>query len=623
MGQLPKIGEVSTKGSASLPPIGGVSTPMGKEPEKIDQAGEAWQAVKDLISGTLDTISAFGDPNKAAELGQGIINAHLNQWKQAKSATEKAVGDSVSGRGVNPMDVVRAVGHTAAAVVPVAGPMVAGPAEDFATGHWGRGGVNTAAIVAPSVAGKLSKMADLSIGLRNPNPAAAAAVEFGLKNGVPVDAGTATGNMAIKGGKYLADRSIAGSLVATKGQAAAETSLADLGQKLAGRTNTAGPITAEGAGEGALQSVENSIKHYKAEADQHYGNLRAMEKASPQQVVSTNPDGSGLRAVKFGVDLRPVKAALKPIYDRLMKEREFSGGLDSSKSKAAMALDTLMTAPDMESLSVVDAALSDLKGLARGADMPELRTKGQGTAAQVVRQLDEAVRAAAKRGGPQVLTALEEGRAATTAKYVAADTMERLVGNSKNPEPVRIFNRLISRDDTAVNLLRDLKTQAPATIQNIGRAFLDQILGEATAEGGFKKAGVAKGQWDSLGPETKEALFPNAAHRADLDKFFHLAKMMGENPNPSGSGYVFALATQAPLLIMEPVTGTALQIGAAGLSRILRSPVTTRLLTRGLQIPLSKPASAATIIPAITKAAGGDIRTVPMPALAKKEEPKQ
>ncbi len=322
--------------------------------------------------------------------------------------------------------------------------------------------------------------------------------------------------------------------------------------------------------------------------------------------------------VPLAVDLRSPKTQLKPIYDRLMKEREIAGTLNGSKARAAVALDTLMNAPDFAPLSVVDGALSDLKGLARGADLPELRTAGQGVAAAAVKQLDQAVTAAARRGGREVYQALQGGRLATTAKYVAADVRDRLVGSS-NPEPVRIFNKLIARDDTSVNLLRDLKTQAPDTVQNIGRAVVDQLIGEATEKGGFAKANTVANRWDALGDATKEILFPDAAHRTDLNNFFQLARRLADNPNPSGTAHTLLTASQGGLIFHEPITGTALQLGGAALAAIMHSPATSRLLLRGMVTPAVNRAAAASIIPGLLKAAGRDVMPIGVPAFASQQ----
>ena len=77
----------------------------------------------------------------------------------------------------------------------------------------------------------------------------------------------------------------------------------------------------------------------------------------------------------------------------------------------------------------------------------------------------------------------------------------------------------------------------PRRLPQVGRAFLEELLQKATAEGGFERAAGLQADWQRLGPETKRLLFRDPAHIKDLDNFFLLAKKMGENPNPSGSGF--------------------------------------------------------------------------------------
>lgn len=549
----------------------------------INQWGEAWQAAKDLVSGTLDMVSAVGDPMKAAELGRGLIQAQVSQYQKGQQAKNE-------GRPL------AAIGHTLASVVPVVGPMVAAPVEDLASGHYGRAAVNIGAAIAPSLAGKL-KIPVLPR-MVNANPVAAAAVEFGLREGIPVDAATATGNPALRAAQHLNEHTLGGSLAAKGSRQAFTTAMEDTGRRLANKVNAAGPMSAEMAGENALGGVDLARETAHAEANAAYGKLRQMEQASA-----------------VPVDLIGVKSALKPIYDKLVQERKFAD-LNPDKAKAAVALETLLNSPDAAPLSVVDSALSDLKGIARGADLPELRSRAQGTAAFAVRQLDAAVKAAATKAGPEVVNALEQGRMATRAKYVAADVRKALVGNGMNPEPVRIFNKLIASDDTSINLLRRLKTQSPSSVQNIGRALVDQLVGELTEKGTVAKARSIQNRWNDLGAETKAELIPDAAHRADLNNFFELAVRASENPNPSGSAHHLMQLGQAGLMFSEPLSGIGVQIGAAGLAKLLHSPVTTRLLLRGLKAPVNARAVATSILPGLLKAAGADAVPLGLPAFA-------
>jgi hypothetical protein len=288
------------------------------------------------------------------------------------------------------------------------------------------------------------------------------------------------------------------------------------------------------------------------------------------------------------VDLRPAKEALAPIYQELMREAEITPPM-GGKGRALATLDRLMKGPDDAPLSVVDGALSDLKKLSR-PDAQGMRTAGAGAAAQAVKQLDDWVKVTAENAGPEALSALEAGRAATVAKYDTAGILKALEGNRK--APVRVAGKLLAAQDTAVDQLRQVAKHAPQELPKLGRAFLDRLLERATAEGGFKHADAIASKWEKLGAETKRLLYRDPAHIAELDKFFRLARMTAKSANPSGTAHTYAaghaIAEGTALLAgtIEPMTAAATIAGPAALSKLLHSPAGVRLLTEGYRIPL-------------------------------------
>jgi hypothetical protein len=146
-----------------------------------------------------------------------------------------------------------------------------------------------------------------------------------------------------------------------------------------------------------------------------------------------------------------------------------------------------MSGPDVAPLSVADAALSDLKSLARTA-MPELRTPGQGIAARAVYELDEAVRARAMDAGKAAMQALEEGRAATRAKYQIAEVLKGFPR-----EDVPLHRRLTAPKDTQIGLLRKVQEAAPGEMPNVaGRTWRTcfsegRIVGSVTGKNSAPK----------------------------------------------------------------------------------------------------------------------------------------
>jgi hypothetical protein len=132
---------------------------------------------------------------------------------------------------------------------------------------------------------------------------------------------------------------------------------------------------------------------------------------------------------------------------------------------------------------------------------------------------------------------------------------------------------------------------------DLGRAYLEDMMRRATTEGNFQKSARLKNEWDALGSQTKQLLFPGQV--ADLDRFFLLAKKLHFDPNPSGSGAIvqhigtgmkvaegFAAGT-------APVAAAVYDLGMGGLSVMLHSKTGVKLLTNGLSLTAGKAPAAA------------------------------
>jgi hypothetical protein len=244
-------------------------------------------------------------------------------------------------------------------------------------------------------------------------------VAFAEREGIPVDAATATGNRALQGVQHLADRSLIGSVVGGKARAAQEAALEQTGQRLAGRASPTA-VGAEQAGVGVQQAFASRAATLHGEANVAYDALRAIEAQQRQSVRTLGGVRSAPGAhkpfteVPLAVNLAPVQRAMRPTYTALKREAELVP-LMGDKARQLTTLDRLMRADAEVPLSVADAALSDLKGMAR-TDQVFRRTQGQGIAASVVRQLDAQVLATAKQAGPKAVKALQQGRQATKAK---------------------------------------------------------------------------------------------------------------------------------------------------------------------------------------------------------------
>lgn len=290
----------------------------------------------------------------------------------------------------------------------------------------------------------------------------------------------------------------------------------------------------------------------------------------PDYAIPEAPGGpvaarAGTEAQRLAIDLKPHKEALRPLFDQLRKEREIVGTLHGDKARAAVALESVINGPDFGSLTTVERALGPIKKIAAGAEMPQLRTQGQGVAARVAGELDQAVRGRAVEAGPEVAQSLMEGRAATRSKHLTAAVMKRIAPGSR--EPRAIFRALTAHKDAGIAKLRDLQRHAPEELPNLARALLEEIFEKPTSAGGFKFADKAWADWHKLGPDTKRMLFTEPGHVKALDRLFLLAKKIGENPNPSGTAQVLS------------ATGILAGLPSYALAQLLYTPGGVRALT--------------------------------------------
>jgi hypothetical protein len=325
------------------------------------------------------------------------------------------------------------------------------------------------------------------------------------------------------------------------------------------------------------------------------GPPKAPPKATAEEALSISDARPGAQwwtpredaTIALPVDLRTIKPQLQPVLDRLMREKDVTGVLMGDKGRAASALAGILRAPDFAPLSDVDSALGDLKSFAR-ADNPDLRTIGQGVVATAVKQLDALVRSTASNAGPDVQAALEEGRQATRAKYGAAGVLQQL--QSGSGEAVAAYRRLTAPNDSAIGQLRDVAQQAPHVLPQIGRAFLDDLMGQATINGSFEKAKTLQTRWEKLGDQTKMLLYRDPAYIKDVDNFFRLAAKMSENPNPSGTARVNNIFNTTSAAVGYPI------------AKLLYSKTGVRLLTEGFRIPVQSPAAVANYIARLSAA---------------------
>lgn len=201
--------------------------------------------------------------------------------------------------------------------------------------------------------------------------------------------------------------------------------------------------------------------------------------------------------------------------------------------------------------------------------------------------------------GNEALALLQEGRAATVKKYDAADVLKAL-----RDEPVQAFSQSTWAKDAGIAQLREVAKLAPEQMPRIGRAFVDELLTDAKAEGGLSREAAMLRRWQNLGTETKKILFKNPMLIRDLDNFFLLAKKVAENPNPSGTAAVTTYRGSLVYTFFDPIGGATMIIGAGALSKLLHSPRAVAALSRGLDPRFNKGLGAAATAANIMKVAG-------------------
>lgn len=559
----------------------GTTTPAGAQPTT--------PAPKSMWDSAIDTLSELQSLNPMSYV-RAASQATYHPIDTLKSVLgAQGVPLARAEQAFKEGDYTRGVAHTLYWLLPLIGPRMSDAGEDMTQGEYAKGLGKTLdvglQIAGPAAVSQLRKVSVPGLSGTNLTATEQAAVDFGNKRGVPLDAATANGRPIVAIGQKRVSDTMGGAGVAEKFKAGQAQALTRVGGELATQTHPT-MIDPVGAGTEVRGAVQGRIQQLHGEATRAYEQLRQIEASAPAQTLPTTP-GAPPQAMKLAVDLKPARTQLQPLYDSLLRERELVGTLQGGKARALVALDTLMRGPEYAPLSVVDGALGELKSMARGAEMPELRNGGQSTAAEAVKYLDAQVRATATQAGPNVIGALEKGRAATVAKYQAADVLDTL-----STEPRKVFDMLTTRKDGAITRLRALEKETPAELPKIGRAYLEDLLQRATADGSFKHADALYAEWQKLGDETKGLIFKDPKLVANLDSYFLLAKRIAQNPNPSGTARVmtfFNIGSTVP---------------AYALARLFYSPTGVALLKRGLSVPVSSQAARAAYLAEVTKATG-------------------
>lgn len=532
------------------------------------------------------------------------VHAIEGQLTESEQAVQKAIdafkrGDRTKGT----LDLI-------ASFLPTIGPIGNATRRRIESGEGAEVAGDVLSMMAgPAIAKTIPKGIKIGGGLKSTNPAEAEALRYVQSQGVPANAAAVTGNDAIKGAMAAAEKTtIFGSRIGKASEAATQKGLSTLGEQLAAKAGRGTPTTMLAAGEEAAGTLTGKVKAYGKAADAPYEKIRAAEKAG----------------TVTGVNIGEFQKNLKPVYDQLVRESQLVPP-QGSTAKALVALDRLMNAEKHAPLSVADGALGELKAALRKMGESEPWSKGSGVLRQAVDELDKRVMETAKVH--KLDMDLMEGRQATRAKYEVADVLDDL-----GKEPAATVQKLLGQKDRAVTQLREIRKHAPEAVGEMGRAYLDDLFGQAEKAGGFNKTDKLFAEWSKLGTATKKELFADALKKnpdylSNLDRFFLAAKKLSENPNPSGSGIQAMNAARGTLAaggLINPKSWVLLgmyEAGGAATAAALRSPKIARLLTRGVTVPMPTRAAKAAYLASLSKAFQSE--GLPVPAFASGEPQKE
>jgi hypothetical protein len=582
-----------------MPPVGadvshlmGTPAPTFRSSNARDAAGNP---IVDFASGVWQNVNPFA---AMQSLGKALIPQALARHI---GATEKEVGSYGPGnlaKGVlaaqNKVkaeadeawkngDHVTAVRKYFDWLIPIVGPALDEAADNAASGHLAKGAGQAVGLGLALGGPKALETASVKVPAiaKNANPIEEAAVDYGRANGVPIDAATATGNRFVRNVQAATANTPLGSVPAARGQAAQAAALERVGRSLADQTLPRA-ATAETAGARITDALQQKIEAHAQFADHAYQQLEQLvNDPKHAMAVPTGMTPTGvpiIQTMAAPVDLRGARAQLKPLYDSIARampvtQRQASAGFQ--------ALENIVTGPNFAPLLQTERDLGALKAIARGADLPELRSVSQGLGAQGVRALQNAVDATANKIGPAAIRSLQQGRGATAEKFATANVWETV-----NAEPVKAYREATAPNDAGIDHLRAIQKQVPQAIPIIARAWVDQQLERATSEGAFDHAQRLQAEWQKLGPQTKKALFPYNGQIPALDSYFRLGRMIAANPNPSGTALVGTSLASLQGLLLAPVPTVAANASSWAISAILHNAKAVQAFTKGTRLVL-------------------------------------
>lgn len=434
------------------------------------------------------------------------------------------------------------------------------------------------------------------------NPVEQAAVDYALSKGAPVDVANASGNGFMGAAKTILQKQPLSAGIAGQFGRSQIDWMRNKASSLAASVSPAGPKTRLTAGLNIEQEVAAKLNSYRAAATAAYDNLFQTAEANPQNVqVGWKPDlSAGPLAPQMIPDMQDVagptntgavKAAAQPILDELEKTIPMA---QQQMSPSISLLRQIISRPDYVDLRTAVTDNSAIQNVARNETIPQIRTQAQRIASTLVGPYRDAIDDAAQTLGAPAMQSLQDGRAATIAKY----DLGKVIPRGMRGKQVQIVQLMTAGDDSSVPILRKLQAHVPGSVPGIARATIESIFDHATEEGGFSKVDGALNKWNKLGDETKQILFgPNVTD--EVTNLLMFAKNAAKDANPSGSAGVALVA----LLMHDPMAAIGAMVGSRAMARGLFNTNVARSVRQTGRIPTPTLPRALNAVAPVTNAA--------------------
>lgn len=636
----------------TLPPDFFNGKPKSLDPNYVAPTPTMLTDPKTTISNSLgNTLEGFGHAamhpidtaTNLLKVGAGTIqNMSLVQTPGPPSENQEmanAVGRYFKGRALHPLDTlntdpVGAISDIAAVADPLAVGLRGG-AKLAEVANAGRlaSGLRTGADAAKAVAtytnplAPVAKVAGYAAGktigaLTNVrsglSPLESAAVDYALQDPAlqgTVDAATATGNKALAAQKSLLRKFPTSAGVVGDAEIAQQGAIRGKMGDLAQGVAPGGPQHIFTSGQQTLEAIKKTLNGYSSQASDAFENrLYGAAEANPVDVqTGTRPlrwdemtpedqfrVASGesalappvpvIESIAGPTDMKAVKATAKPMLDQLKKQM----GIAVSKTSPILSMvEDIVNGPDVVSLRTAKSNISAIQDFARN-EAGVMRKPAQALSAQLVSPFHDAIDSAAQGVGPDAYQALQDGNAATRAKY---DLAKAIPGSylKRDVPPnnlAQLHDLLTKNEDAQFPALQKVVAHVPAAAPGIARATIEDIFRGVTEGGGISKVQTAINKWNDLGPQTKQLLF-GADTTQEVDNLLQYAKMAVSESNPSGTAPTAQVMALFAMMAHNPMAGITAMAGARQLAKGIFSPETASTIRQTGRVPLPGPGRIA------------------------------